>query len=152
MRALTRIFGCFFVLATWAGCGDALDLGGSGESETPLNECVNPAGADAPPVCSACGQVGGTCAAQTGRAAAAPGVETGGRRAGNATTAIPRLPGVGASHGRRARPVDPAAPLSCRYCSPNGLQSFACVEEEWRASNSGLSNCTADRRGKRLRA
>ncbi len=145
MRALTRIFGCFFVLATWAGCGDALDLGGSGESETPLNECVNPAGAAAPPVCTACGQVGGQCAgADRTSCCCTPGVETGGEArwqcySSNSLDCPASAPATGTSC---AAPVDPAAPLSCRYCSPNGMQSFVCSNAVWQASNVGLSNCT----------
>lgn len=143
MHASIKILGSVFVLLSWAGCGDALDLGQSGEGTGTLNECVNPGGVEAPPVCAACGAVGGMCAgADRTTCCCSPAVETGGEArwqcySDNSNECPAAAPPVGSA----CPAPTPAAALSCRYCTPNGLSAFSCVEGTWQASSVGLSNC-----------
>lgn len=140
MRASANVLAGVFVLAIAAatGCGDALDLGGSGTTSNPSTEECR---AEAPatiPACQACGPVGNQCATADQGNCCCSGTDS---TAGGLWQCYFNSGCCPAEAPQEGEPCGCTDQQICSYCGEVGVRSLVCGPNGTWISSQTPSNC-----------
>jgi hypothetical protein len=142
MRALTKLLFPIVILSMPLACGDALELGGSGEqnpgsggsgARANLDPCLTTAGSS--PECAACNQIGESCGASDNVTCCCDATT-----AGAAYTCFANGDCCPASAPQVGEPCT-CTDAACQYCSANGAFRLVCGSDGTWVMQSATNSC-----------
>ena len=143
MRALTKLLFPIVILSTPMACGDALELGTSGEqspgsggtgARANLDPCQTLGGQI--PTCEACGQIGESCGAPDNVTCCCDATT-----AGAAYTCYTNADCCPATPPQDGDPCECGFDFACSYCSGNGSYQMSCGPNGTWMMRSGTNSC-----------